>query len=404
MSFQEETANLPQEPEVAQKEREHVSNNPDEFIAAYRDLERQLAEIRNAVPPAINQTSSNPLLATPSSTPSPSVPSSQLAAIIEQLMKRPAFPPRSEKLPDIPEYDGDEDKLDAWEQNLIQKMHINHDRYFSDEAKIAYAESRLTIGKRAHLLMTPYRIDGLCRLTSFSDWRAKLRLACGNPFEQEDARKYLRDTLKQGNLTFEEYYNLFSQKKERSKMEDASLIDAMKANINYSTQTAAIHYRVPGTNQEPVTFDEHVAMWAQTDRKIRQIRHISPRQASGASISNSSTKKGASVATTTAVVRSPAPRSSTIVVAPAVTPAAVPSLPAGDPMDLSSAMAAVKGQSLKVPGVKEICEQWRLCFYCKQSHPGKTAIDCPNKKAPSTIRSLVLYNDSDASEDAAGKA
>ena len=40
MSFQEETANLPQEPEVAQKEREHVSNNPDEFIAAYRDLER----------------------------------------------------------------------------------------------------------------------------------------------------------------------------------------------------------------------------------------------------------------------------------------------------------------------------------------------------------------------------
>ena len=341
MSFQEETANLPQESEVAQKEREHVSNNPDEFIAAYRDLERQLAEIRNAVPPAINQTSSNPLLATPSSNPSPSVP----AAIIEQLMKRPAFPPRSEKLPDIPEYDGDEDKLDAWEQNLIQKMHINHDRYFSDEAKIAYAESRLTINKRAHLLMTPYRIDGLCRPTSISDWRAKLRLACGNPFEQEDAREYLRDTLKQGNLTFEEYYNLFSQKKERSRMEDASLIDAMKANINYTTQTAAIHYRIPGTNQEPVTFDEHVAMWAPNGLKIRQIRHISPHQVSGASISNSSTKNGASVATTTAVVRSPAPRSSIIVVAPAVTPAAVPSLPAGDPIDLSSAMAAVRANA-----------------------------------------------------------
>ena len=33
----------------------------------------------------------------------------------------------SEKLPDIPEYDGDRDKLDTWEHALIQRMHVNHD-------------------------------------------------------------------------------------------------------------------------------------------------------------------------------------------------------------------------------------------------------------------------------------
>ena len=33
----------------------------------------------------------------------------------------------SEKLPDIPEYDGDRDKLNAWEHALIQRMHVNHD-------------------------------------------------------------------------------------------------------------------------------------------------------------------------------------------------------------------------------------------------------------------------------------
>ena len=33
----------------------------------------------------------------------------------------------SEKLPDIPEYDEDRDKLNMWEHALIQRMHVNHD-------------------------------------------------------------------------------------------------------------------------------------------------------------------------------------------------------------------------------------------------------------------------------------
>lgn len=48
-------------------------------------------------------------------------------------------------------------------------------------------------------------------------------------------------------------------------------------------------------------------------------------------------------------------------------------------MDLSLAISAVKGKSLKTPGVKKICDDYKLCYYCKQSHPGMTAKTCPNK-------------------------
>lgn len=41
-------------------------------------------------------------------------------------------------------------------------------------------------------------------------------------------------------MSFDEYYNLFSQKKKHSHIEDASLIDVMKTNVNYSVQAAAI--------------------------------------------------------------------------------------------------------------------------------------------------------------------
>ena len=170
---------------------------------------------------------------------------------------------RSEKLSDIPKYDGDMDKLDAWEQLLIQRMHVNHDRYPTDMHKIAYAESRLTISKKAHNLMNRYRTDGLSTVRTFKEWRAKLRECCGNRFEEEDARTYLRDTLKQGSMSFDEYFNLFSQKKDKSHMEEASLIDAMKRNVSYSTQSSALNWR-KSDGSKAKTFHDHVQMWSET--------------------------------------------------------------------------------------------------------------------------------------------
>ena len=272
MSSQEE--NPPYQDERVRFVQERLQSNPQQFLNEMEAMPNELAQLRAAAKTP-SPSASDPPVSTLNPALAPSL-DPQIAALMMLLLARNPEP-RSEKLPDIPEYDGDEARLDAWEQSLIQRMHINNDRYPSDESKIAYAENRLIIGKTAHNLMNSYRVDGLCTLTSFSDWRFALRRACGNPYEQEDARKYLRETLKQGSMSFEEYYNLFSQKKDRSRMEDASLIEAMKTNVNYSTHSAALMYRVPGTNRQPITFDEHVTMWLETDRGLRQIRHLAPK-------------------------------------------------------------------------------------------------------------------------------
>lgn len=273
-------------------------------------------------------------------------------------------PSKSEKLPELGEYDGNMDTLDAWEQGLIRRMHANHDRYPTEIEKITYAESRLTIGKKAHNLMNRYRKDGPCTLTELKDWRKKLRQAWGNRFEEEDARTYLRDTLKQGTMSFEEYYNLFTQE-ERSGMEDASLIDAMRSNVGYATQAAAISWRKEdGT--KPVTFDDHVQMWADTDWDLRQLKHRHPRSTPAITVSNnaSTCRRGnASVTTNSTTTTTQFPPPANTARTPSSTSAtAAPATasPAGDPMDLSSAIAAVRGLKLTEPGVRRICELWKL--------------------------------------------
>ena len=112
-------------------------------------------------------------------------------------------------------------------------------------------------------------------------------------------------------------------------------------------------------------------MWLSTDRKIRQIRHLAPKATTPATSVPANRRNGTNLP--------PAPFPRTVVkgtVTPSIPTPAFP--PAGDPMDLSQAMAAVKGQSLKTEGVRKICENWNLCFYCKLQHLG-SASDCPNK-------------------------
>ena len=122
----------------------------------------------------------------------------------------------SEKLFDIIEYDEDRDKLDAWEQTLKQKMHINHDRYFIDVLKIFYVEFRLIIKKKAHIFMSFYRIDDICIIFVFITYFRILRNVCENLFEIENARVYFRNTFKQNKMIFFEYYLIFVIKKNAS--------------------------------------------------------------------------------------------------------------------------------------------------------------------------------------------
>ncbi|KAI4089533.1 MAG: hypothetical protein L6R37_008026 [Teloschistes peruensis] len=240
-------------------------------------------------------------------------------------------------------------------------------------------------GKKAHSLMGQYRSDGICTLATLADWRQKLRALCGNPFEEEDARTYLRDELKQGTMPFHEYYHKFCQKKERSRMDDPSLLDCLKRNVNYAVQAAAFTWRdIHG--RSPVTFQDHVEAFSDVDAKIAQLKHRQPRSASTAGATNPPRPKP-SLSQSVPLSGS---KSAPVVPVVAVTP--VPSaIPVGDTMDLSSAITAVQGKPLSVSGVKDICNKWQLCYYCKQQHLGKTAKECPNKK-PANLRAADLDN------------
>lgn len=69
-------------------------------------------------------------------------------------------------------------------------------------------------------------------------------------------------------MSFEEYYNFFAQKKKKSRMKDASLIDAIKKNVNYATQTLALNWQKRNSS-DLITFHNHVELWSQTDWNLR---------------------------------------------------------------------------------------------------------------------------------------
>ena len=356
---------------------QQVASNPMAALQRFRELQAQNEAFR-----AINNTPSTSSPPPPPPVLLPQTPpeSSELINALIQTLSRhssspstaPAAPIRlSEKLPDIDKYEGDRDNLDTWEQSLIQRMNINHDRYPTDLAKIAYAESRLTIRKKASNLMMPYRKDGICTITTFPEYRRILRHCCGNPFEEEDARTYLRDGLEQGSIPFLEYYQLFCQKKDRSGMDDPTLVDCYKRNVNYQLQLASLP-RVTADGPRPITFADYTQIFMLVDEELRQLQHRLPR-------STNNTTTG--------------PKSRTVTPSPIPSPSAAVG---GDPMDLSAAIATVQGKPLTTPGVKDICIKWKLCFYCKQQHPGKSAKDCPNRRGSSLY---VIDRDDTASID-----
>ena len=178
----------------------------------------------------------------------------------------------SEKLPDISEYDEDRDKLNVWEHALIQHMHVNHNQYSTDAAKITYAESQLTIDKRASILMMPYWKDGICTIFTFTEYWWILCHVCDNPFEAEDTCIYLWDTLKQDLMSFMKYYQLFYQKKDHSGMKEALLIDCFKCNVTYTVQQQLISYRNPGSTKL-ITFQDHINAYLDIDNGIQQLCH-----------------------------------------------------------------------------------------------------------------------------------
>ena len=73
---------------------------------------------------------------------------------------------------------------------------MNHNQYLINYEKIMYAESQLTIKKKAHNLISQYQINDFCTLISFKEYFQKLHHLCRNLFKIKNACIYLHDTYK----------------------------------------------------------------------------------------------------------------------------------------------------------------------------------------------------------------
>ena len=61
-------------------------------------------------------------------------------------------------------------------------------------------------------------------------------------------------------------------------------------------------------------------------------------------------------------------------------------------------MTIVQDKTLVTLEVKEICNKWKLYYYCKLQHSSKTAKKCFNKKS-SSLRLVDLDDTSNVDED-----
>ena len=175
------------------------------------------------------------------------------------------------------------------------------------------------------------------------------------------------------------YYQLFCQKKDHSDMKEALLINCFKCNVTYTVQQQLISYRNPD-GIKSITFQDYVNAYLNIDDGIQQLHHwqlkfITTLMASGKLKSSQSSS-------------APVLKSAITVFIVSVTPAVA--AVAGNPMDLNSAMAFISGKSLSVSGVRDICNKWNLCFYCKKKHPGKNTKEYLNKKSLSSLRVINL--------------
>ena len=174
-------------------------------------------------------------------------------------------------------------------------------------------------------------------------------------------------------MSFTDYYHLFSQKKECSWINDTSLINCLKRNINYVTQFIIFFWWISEGKQSSI-FYKHVQAFTETDEELQQLKHCQSCTVAAASAVPIKLK----IATTSS---NHSLEAKIITVASTIPVISAVSVPADDFMNLSSAIAAVQSKSIFTLRVKEICNKWKLCYYCKLQHSDKNAKKCLNKKS-----------------------
>ena len=169
-------------------------------------------------------------------------------------------------------------------------------------------------------------------------------------------------------------------------MNNASLIDCLKHNVNYVTQLAAFSWW--GSDEKWLSiFYEYVQAFTETDKELQQLKYQQP----CLSVHNAVSLKFKFFTT------SPS-NSMSLKSAPVTSVALFTSAVRGEPMNLSSAMAAVQGKPLVTSEMRDICNKWNLYYYCKLQHSDETVKKCLNRK-PSSLHVVDLENDASINDD-----
>ena len=155
-------------------------------------------------------------------------------------------------------------------------------------------------------------------------------------------------------------------------MNDASLIDCLKRNVNYVIQFVTFSWQIL-KDKQPSIFYKHVQVFTEIDEELQQFKHHQSCIIAAASAASVKLK----TATTSSNHSSEA---KTITVVSTISVTSAVSVPADDFMNLSSAIAAVQGKSISILRIKKICNKWKLYYYCKLQHSNKNVKKCLNKK------------------------
>ena len=173
-------------------------------------------------------------------------------------------------------------------------------------------------------------------------------------------------------MNFADYYHLFSQKKEHFWMNDTSLIDCLKRNINYAIQFVTFSWQT-SESKWPFTFYEHVQAFTEIDKELQQLKHHQPHTIAAANAAPVKSKIITVLSNHFLEVK-------IITVALTISVTLTISVFTDDSMDLSSAITAVQGKPISILRIKEICNKWKLCYYCKLQYSDKNIKECFNKK------------------------
>jgi len=178
--------------QTAYRENTRLSGIVEFQKEQFKELQQKVIAIEVAREKAATNTST---LATPSSpildTPIGNAPATPLPSRL------------SERLPDPDKFFGDRKDLRRFISQVHEKLIINHDRFPTPHARMAYVTNRLSGTPYSQVL--PYIKNGLCQLKDYPDILEILERAYGDPDRVNTARTELF-RFKQTNKEFSIFF------------------------------------------------------------------------------------------------------------------------------------------------------------------------------------------------------